>query len=192
MINMVIDRSDINDIRKEMIKRRKSLDTATRLSASDIIADKLTGTSCYKDADILLVYADYGGEVATDRIINHALLDGKNVYAPVCTENCRLEFYRIFSLDEMYPGSYGIREPLKIEYLKLENKDISECSVCITPGTVFDRHGGRVGYGKGYYDRFFEEYKIDHRIGLAYGFQIVDKLELLPTDIPMTKVISEI
>lgn len=178
-------------LRKDIIAKRRQLDVTDRLKLSDMIAKRLFATKEYMDSDTVLIYADLNGEVATDRIINRCLLDGKAVYAPVCGKDSDLSFYRIFALDEMEPGAYGIREPLSIEYLKLVEKDISPRSICITPGTVFDRQCNRCGYGKGYYDRFFADTFINNRIGLAYDFQITDQLKIKDTDIPMTVIITE-
>ena len=185
------DDMDLSVLRKDIIAKRRTLSVDKRLELSDTIAGRLFETDEYKNADTVLIYADYNGEVATDRIINRCFLDGKAVYAPVCGKDCDLAFYRIYALDEMEPGAYGIREPLTIEYLKLSDKDISDKSVCITPGSVFDRHCNRCGYGKGYYDRFFADTPIGIRIGLAYDFQINEDITVKDTDIAMTMIITE-
>ena len=88
-------------------------------------------------------------------------------------------------------STYGIREPLKIEYLKLDTAKTDDDCVCITPGSVFDRDGHRLGYGKGYYDRFFSETDISHRIGICFDFQMVDHITPNDNDIDMTRVISD-
>ncbi|MBR5360137.1 MAG: 5-formyltetrahydrofolate cyclo-ligase [Lachnospiraceae bacterium] len=182
---------DTEALRKDIIAKRRALDVAKRLRLSDMIAERLFDTKEYAESDTVLIYADYNGEVATDRIINRCFLDGKAVYAPVCGKDLDLVFYRIYALDEMEPGAYGIREPLTIEYLKLSENNLSNKSICITPGAVFDRHCNRCGYGKGYYDRFFAKMKINKRIGLAYDFQITDSIITKDTDIPMTMIITE-
>ena len=174
----------------EIIKKRRTLDTALRLRESDIITDKLIASDEYIKADTMLVYADYNGEVATDRLICRALLDGKRVYAPVCLSDGTLDFYRIFALEEMETATYGIREPLKIEYLKYDSDEPGDNTLCITPGTVFDLSCNRMGYGKGYYDRFFAAKRIPCRLGLAYDFQIVDHIDIKATDVAMTKIIT--
>ncbi len=177
--------------RSEILKRRKTLNAEERLRLSDIISDKVTGLPEYINADTVLIYADYNGEVATDRLICRALLDGKKVYAPVSDPDLTLQFYRVFALDELNPGNYGIREPLRIEYLRLKDSDITGRTVCITPGSVFDRHCNRMGYGKGFYDRFFAKNDISVRIGLAFELQLVEEIDTGEHDIPMTAVVTE-
>ncbi len=176
--------------RADIIKKRKALDAITRIKESDMIADKLFTLDEFKKAKTLLVYADHNGEVATDKIICTALLDGKKVYAPVCLNDNTLQFYRVYALEEMESSTYGIREPLRIEYLKLSADDTDCDTLCITPGTVFDIECNRMGYGKGYYDRFFATNPIPYRIGLAYDFQIMEHIDSKDTDIPMSAVIT--
>lgn len=178
-------------LRSEIINKRRELSTEERIRLSDIITEKVRGLNEYKKADKVLVYADNNGEVATDKLINISLLEGKKVYAPVSLQNFELDFYRVFALDEMEPAAYGIREPLKIEYLKLNDNDVTPDTICITPGTVFDRKCNRMGYGKGYYDRFFARMKIENRIGLAFELQMTDRIDKKESDIPMTAVVTE-
>lgn len=181
---------DKSVIRKEIINKRKLLPLDTRLHASDSILNKLYSLEEYKLADRILIYADSNGEVPTDKLILNSLLNGKHVYAPVCGEEYSMDFYEIFALEEMYPGSYGIREPLTIDNLRLKEADINDKTLIIVPGVAFDKHNNRMGYGKGYYDRFLSRMPIINRIALSYDFQIVDCLEVTVTDIPMTKIIT--
>lgn len=177
------------NIRKDIVNKRKGLDFEYKNQASKAIHQRLFNLETYKESDVLLVYADASGEVLTDRIILKALLDGKKVYAPVCGEGYSMEFYRIYSLDELYLGHYGIREPLEIEYEKLTKELITKNTLAIVPGVAFDKENNRMGYGRGYYDRYFARYEIPNRLGLAYDFQIIDKIEAKATDIKMTGIV---
>lgn len=183
---------DIKSIRKEIIDKRKGLDFEYKSEAAELISKRLFNLEEYKKADLILTYADASGEVITDKIILRALLDGKKVYAPVCGEDFSMEFYQIYSLDELYLGHYGIREPLEIEYGKLTKEVITKNTLAIVPGVAFDKENNRMGYGRGYYDRFFARFEIPRRIGLAYDFQILEKIEVKPTDIKMTGVLWQI
>ena len=183
---------DMDFIRKEIINKRKELSFEYKLEASKIISKKLYELEEYKKANNLLVYADASGEVLTDEIILNSMIKGKNVYAPVCGDNYSMDFYRIYSLEELTVGHYGIREPLAIEKEKLTESVIDDGIIAIVPGVVFDRKNNRMGYGRGYYDRFFAKMNIPYRIGLAYDFQIVDEIITKDTDIAMTRVIDNI
>lgn len=177
-----------NEIRQSIIKRRKQEDLSYRFEAAEVIINKLISTDYYSAADKILIYADASGEVPTDKLILRALLDGKEVYAPLCGEDFSMEFYRIHDLGELYPHHYGIREPLEIEYLKLN--EVTNNTIIVVPGVAFDMQGHRIGYGKGYYDRYLSRFNINHRIGFAYEYQIVDNLEINATDITMTEIIT--
>ena len=178
------------DLRKEIIRKRKELSFAYKLEACDVILDKLVACDCYKNSDNVLLYADANGEVLTDKIILRALLDRKNVYLPVSDEYGGMEFYHVYALEELYTGAFGIREPLEIEYEKFNSSDITDNTICIVPGVVFDLNGNRMGYGRGYYDRYLTRNKINNRIGIAYDFQIVSSVEAKHYDVPMTMIIT--
>lgn len=179
-----------SELRQIIIKKRRQLSLEYRIEASDKILDELIGLDEYKQADRILIYADANGEVSTDKLILTSLLAGKKVYAPVCGSDYSMEFYQIFALEELYPASYGIREPLTIEELRLTEAVIDDNTLIIVPGVAFDCHSNRMGYGKGYYDRYLAKNTIRQRIALAYDFQIVDSLETKETDIPMTKILT--
>jgi 5-formyltetrahydrofolate cyclo-ligase len=91
------------------------------------------------------------------------LLDGKIV------------FFSITNLNDLEAGGFNIKEPLL-------NKDniCEDIDTVITPGIVFDRSGYRIGYGKGYYDRYLKHFSKQNRnaVGLGYEFQ------LMPEPIP--------
>lgn len=175
--------------RTDIIKTRKNMPVESRMAASDIIYDKIISNDDFITADNILIYADCNGEVMTDKIINTALLQGKAVFCPVSLPAFNLAFYRIFSMNDLLPGMYGIREPLQLDNLELTDDMITERTLCIVPGVIFDMSGNRMGYGKGYYDRFFAKHNIQKRIGIAYDFQIVQEIPAKEHDIKMTEVI---
>lgn len=97
-----------------------------------------------------------------------------------------MDFYQVFSLSELEEGAFHVKEPVsscpKAEW---------EYALCLTPGSVFDRTGGRFGYGKGYYDRWFEKHPCLLRAGIAYEHQVEEKLPTEVFDLPMDYLITE-
>ncbi len=94
---------------------------------------------------------------------------------------------RIYSLDNMIEDNWGILEP----------KDIDKKNICenfdliIIPGLAFDRRGNRIGYGGGYYDKYFSKIKnINNKVALAYDFQILDNIKSEIHDIKVDYIIS--
>ena len=115
------------------------------------ITFRLMRTYQYKNADVILCYVSTPLEVDTHYFIKKALEDGKKVAVPKCRpENVSMDFYFINGFDDLEKGTFGVLEPIesKCEIFQGEN------SICIVPGLCFDHSGYRLGYGKGYYDRF--------------------------------------
>lgn len=133
-----------------------------RTAKEKSISDFFLKSKLYKDCQSLFIYSATGSEVCIDHILKKALYDGKKVAFPVCTDrDGNMDFYFISDTKQLKSGMYGIKEP-----------DINICepafcgadSVCLVPGLCFDLKGGRLGYGKGYYDRFLEKFS-----GIAVG-----------------------
>lgn len=97
-----------------------------------------------------------------------------------------MEFYYVESMQDFKPGAFGILEPA--ESCRICLKD---AGICLTPGSVFDLHGNRYGYGKGYYDRYFLQYPGLCRTGIAYENQLEADIPVEQTDIRMQYLITE-
>lgn len=166
-----------------------------RISLSDIERGRLDKAVCenflrlyeYKVTQIILCYVSSDIEVGTTDIILTALKDGKAVYVPKCADEGNvMTFHRIFSLDDLSSGAYGILEP--DASLPVYN---GEKAVCVVPALAYDKTGHRLGFGKGYYDRFLVENKNVYPIGLSYDFCVVDEIPSEIHDIAVKKIISE-
>lgn len=162
---------------------RSSLDGDTVRKKSDEIFKKVSKTKEFLDAENVMVYMSLGNEVCADKLIKHALEMGKNVIVPVMV-NDEIIPCKIDNIDNLKIGRFGIREP--------EDRRVWQGGIdlVIVPGVGFDKKGGRIGFGKGYYDRFLEK-KPSKKIALAYSFQIVDDTFSGEHDIPMDKIITE-
>ena len=142
----------------------------------------------YRVAKTLLIYISVGSEVETEAIMHRATADGKRVAVPLCrTDTCTMEAYAIDSFDELEPGSYGIPEP-KIHGGCPISKD--EIDLIIVPGLGFDECGFRMGYGKGYYDRYLKDFK-GISIGLCFEECLLDEVVHDKHDVNVHKVITE-
>jgi 5-formyltetrahydrofolate cyclo-ligase len=121
------------------------------------------------------VYAPMHNEVRTDLIFTEGNRHRKEMYFPAVDEaGGVLDFYRVRSFDELAPGYAGILEPTSAAS-RLRNLDTLDA--LIVPGVAFDLHGGRIGYGKKYYDNCLIGFR-GKRIALAYDFQIVSELPI--------------
>lgn len=120
----------------------------------------------YKSCKTLFAFVSTPIEVDTSVIISTALKDGKRVAVPKCRDKSGLmDFYYITSTDCLKKGAFSIMEP--DEALCERVTDLSD-GLCLVPGLCFDRQGYRIGFGKGYYDRFLEEFG-GTTVGICYS-----------------------
>ena len=141
----------------------------------------------------VLCYASYKSEVQTKNLINELLKEGKQVYLPRVSGE-EMNFYKMKSLSDLTEGYKGIPEP-SVECMELFTKDIFEKDkekvVMLLPGAAFSENGARIGYGKGYYDRYLSHIPCLERIALCYELQIVEDIPVDIHDIPMTMIVTE-
>lgn len=144
-------------LRAACLKKRNELSFDKRAKLSEKIKKQVFASKNFKTAETVFVYASYKSEVDTKKLIQEALKIGKRVALPK-VEGTEMEFYEICSWEELFPGYHGILEPQKKEPVVPKKSDI-----LLLPGAVFDRRGGRIGYGGGYYDRYIS--KIENTCG---------------------------
>lgn len=178
-------------IRKEILEKRKSQDPKIRDAQSRSIMRTLVGRKEFQKADRILVYLSKDGEVCTDNLLDRAFELGKRVCVPVVDrENDELRISELPGPEiDFRLGAFGVREPAE-EDLNFVPPD--QIDLVIAPGLAFDRRGGRIGYGKGYYDRLLS--RLDSRvprIALAFDFQILDAVPQDESDIQVDIIITE-
>ncbi len=183
---------DKAQIRKNIFKYRALLSEKEVLDNSKLIFDKIIDTDWYKNAQTVFLYASYNNEADTTRIIEHSLSVGKRVCCPrVNKENealCEMSFYEIKDMSELTAGYKGIPEPK--ETLKKVN-EIPEKSIIIIPMVAFDEKLSRVGYGKGFYDRYLNTHKFDKIVGVAFEGQKVECVECSEFDMKPEMIYTE-
>ena len=139
-------------LRSQMKKQRANLEPAKKQELDRRIRERLFSLWQYKSCKQLLVYVSKEIEVDTLKLIEAALRDGKRVAVPRCiTQDTQMEFYYIRSMQDLEKGTFGVWEPIPVKCEKVED---FRHALCIVPGLSFDAQGYRLGYGKGYYDRF--------------------------------------
>lgn len=187
--------SEKNTIRHDLINKRDAMQSDIWTTNSKIIQRNVLCSKLYRDCDILLIYSDYHGEVGTLTIIEDALINNKAVYLPKVLENfneARMEFYRIFSTNELIDGYKGIMEPIgNVERVFDYDKEKDKKLLMFVPGVAFDKSGYRLGYGKGYYDNYLKDKDAILKVGICFSMQIVDDLPVSSNDIKLDYLIDE-
>jgi len=174
-------------IRKEIKEKRRKQAKEDNRTKSKEIKERLFRLSGFDDAETVLFYISYDGEVFTHDMILESFYK-KNIIVPVSNpDNCTLTLSHLKSWDELSVGSYKILEP-RIE--KIRKTKIEDIDLFIIPGVVFDEKGNRLGHGKGYYDRMLKKTN-KLKIGLCFEFQIVKNIPTEDNDIPVDMIITE-
>lgn len=153
-------------LRKKIRRLREDMPPNEKAVLDGRVLQNIIKLRQYKSNNTILTYVSTKIEVDTFGLINHALRDGKRVAVPRCIDNSReMEFYYITSTEQLEPRTFGVLEPIKEKCEILT--DYSK-GLCIIPGLMFDFEGYRLGYGKGYYDRFLSRFHGD-TAGICYS-----------------------
>lgn len=153
-----------------------------------IINNLIINSSIYKSADKVLCYKSLSDEINTDLIIADALNSGKTVALPRCDDSpTGISFYRISSMKDLKKGAFGISEP---DPKICEKVFDFGGALCIVPGIAFDKSGGRLGYGKGYYDRLLTKNTL-FSVGLCYNCCLCEALPVEKHDMRVSCIVTE-
>jgi len=177
-------------IREELLERRRSLGPDQVRAASQSIEKRFMGSGLFRGSARLALYASFSNEVSTDEILACALRCGKEVCYPrvVREGGAHLSFYRVDSPDVLVPGAYGLKEPDQ----GAGRVDPEGLDLVVVPGVAFDTTGARLGFGKGYYDRALAGLECPV-IALAYDFQVLEgeKIPVEPHDVRVAAIVTE-
>lgn len=157
----------------------------------DKICSFLLSLASYRYSDIILMYYPCKDEVDIKSVIVQALSEGKKVALPKCRKEDRsMQFHFINSLDGLNQnGAFGMSEPP--DTLPAYDPELdSRAAVCVIPAIVYDKEGFRIGYGKGFYDRYLPSFS-GTKIGIAYNDFIIDKVPRGKYDLSADVLITE-
>lgn len=177
-------------LREQILEIRKNLNDQNVESYSNIIINTLLKSELYKKASNIMSYVSFNNEVNTHRFIVKAIEDGKKISVPYIDNKNKIMLpCLIDDIDELVPGYFGILSP---DPNKLKIIDAKSIDLVIVPGACFDINGYRIGYGGGYYDKFLPLLRKDaSSIGLAFSFQVIDKVPYEKYDIPVDFIVTE-
>jgi len=179
------------ELRKSLLKKRCGLSKEDCRKLSKIVCKRLTELEIYKHADTVFAYSSIRNEVSCDYLIEKALSDGKKIALPkvINSDNDNeMHFFYCNEQENLEEGFMGISEP-KEDYSNLAVP--SENTLIILPGIAFGRNFGRIGYGKGFYDRYLSLYEENvQSVAVCYDFQLLDTIPTDEHDIPSNAIVT--
>ncbi len=186
MTKKVSLRDEKNALRRTFSSRRAAIEDTYHREASEKIADIFFESEIYKNAETVLLYLSINREVRTRAMVDRILSDGKRLALPVCFDNGHMTFRYITDKNQLVKGKFSAPEPCE----KCEEYKGNTPTVCVIPALAFDRHGYRLGYGKGYYDRYLSRFNTV-RIGFSFEELFVEELPHGRYDAACDAVITE-
>lgn len=180
-------------LRKEILEKRDNINIDKKEKMDKAIINRFYESKYYKEAKKIFIYISFGSEINTREIINVALKENKKIYVPRTELKTKImDAVEISSLNSLKESSYGILEPSK------ENKSVdpNELDLIVVPGVAFDRNGGRMGYGAGFYDIYFKKINKENvkkitKLALAYDMQVIEMVPMNEDDIPVDYIVTE-
>ena len=173
------------ETRKILKSTRASIPEATRMNAANSITEQILRLDEIRDARTIFIYISYASEVHTHALIKALLAAGKTLAVPKIVKSDDMQAETFSSWEDLVPGELGILTPT----------DSTPCNgpfdVAITPGLGFTLSGQRMGFGRGYYDKWFAQNKVRHKIALAFEVQLINEMPVEDTDVPMEKIVTE-
>lgn len=184
------------ELRRKVLEEREGLGPEERGRKSAAVCrrlmDLLERKGIFREQGSLFTFMPFGHEVDILPVVQRCWEEGCTVVVPKTLPATKaLELYAIRGMDELAPGLWGIPEPVEGTALA----DPALLQIALVPGVAFDRNGGRVGYGGGYYDRLLARLR-DNGVRLftiapAFEFQLRGGLALEAHDVRVDAVATE-
>jgi 5-formyltetrahydrofolate cyclo-ligase len=177
-------------IREQAHAARNAL--ADKDGLSRLACERLVALPEYQSAKTVMYYVDVRSEVRTRHYLQTALGHGKRIVVPYCVDD-ELETFLLTDMGQLAIGMYKILEPrAELRTVPELKVPVDELELIIVPGVAFDQNGGRLGHGKGYYDKLLEHARPQTPlIALAFECQLFPHVPMQEHDIYMDKVVTE-
>lgn len=174
-------------VRSSMLARRSGLTSEQWQVASLLAQQRMLELVPFQRAERVALYAPLQNEIDTALLFAAARAAGKRVYYPlVCGE--LLAFHEVMDLEQLSQGSFGILEPCPVTAAQEQ----PGFDLMVVPGVAFDLRGHRVGFGKGYYDRYLANLQqLPVLVGLCHDFQVCPEVPAEGHDFRMHYLVSE-
>ena len=179
-----------DDLRARYLDSRAAMEPEVKLSRDEAVCKTALGLVSFRYAEYVLLYAATDKEINVDKIAEAAFASGKKVAFPRCDkETHTMKYHIVSSLDELAVDSYGIREPSPDAPVYDPEGDVGS-AVCFVPGLLYDKSGFRLGYGKGFYDRYLSAFT-GCKIGVVYSDYIMPTVPRGRFDVSVDILLTE-
>lgn len=174
-------------LRQKMLAMRRALSANETESRSSSLKENILSLPEYKNAKKIMAFLAMKGESNLDGFIRQALLDGKEVYIPVCLPERQMEAGRLIDMEHFEKGSLGLRNlPAGYEVTSPESLDL-----VLIPGLAVSQEGIRLGMGAGYYDRYLARVPFEKRVAALWDFQVIPDIPSEPFDQKIAKIVTD-
>lgn len=177
--------------RKTLRARLASLDEGAAREAAARIRERVLSLPEVEAANGILVCLSFGHEVDTWGLVEGLLESGRQVFVPRVELRGERRLHVHPYPCELETLDFGLQQPRRGEPELAEGTIEGALDVALVVGLGFDRRGYRLGYGRGYFDRFLAGRSVV-AIGLSYALQLVDRLPAGPRDVPMHLLVTEL
>jgi 5-formyltetrahydrofolate cyclo-ligase len=185
-------------LRHTLLQKRSGCAPQVQKRQNEKLNRRLCQLWQFREAETVLGYypigsAERGFEPDIRPALLEALARGKRVALPRGTPDGtakrkrEMDFFLVESLDGLRPGSFGVPEPDPARHERLPRP---ESGLCLVPALAFDGSGHRLGYGKGYYDRFLSRF-VGSSLGICYGDFLLERLPRGFFDRPVDAVLTQ-
>lgn len=174
-------------LRQKMLAMRRALSANETESRSSSLKENILSLLEYKNAKKIMAFLAMKGESNLDGFIRQALLDGKEVYIPVCLPERQMEAGRLIDMEHFEKGPLGLRNlPAGYEVTSPESLDL-----VLIPGLAVSQEGIRLGMGAGYYDRYLARVPLEKRVAALWDFQVIPDIPSEPFDQKIAKIVTD-
>lgn len=174
-------------LRQKMLAMRRALSANETESRSSSLKENILSLPEYKNAKKIMAFLAMKGESNLDGFIRQALLDGKEVYIPVCLPERQMEAGRLIDMEHFERGPLGLRNlPAGYEVTSPESLDL-----VLIPGLAVSQEGIRLGMGAGYYDRYLARVPFEKRVAALWDFQVIPDIPSEPFDQKIAKIVTD-
>lgn len=191
------------EVRRALLRRRRAQAPQQAAERSLAAQERLLASPCWRNAARVALYAGVREEMATDLLLRQAWASGREVWLPRvrAADGGLMDFVRCAGPECLRPGAFGLSEPRPELPGAAPGDAAFQPQLFLLPGVAFDRQGGRMGYGGGFYDRFLGALARKREaaggaracplLGFCFGFQIVEKLPAAAWDQPVDGLCTE-